>query len=132
MDPDFLDLPPEVIRSSMRTHQKYFAVRDPQTGFLVPHFVTVANIEAPDGGATIAAGNARVLSARLADARFFWTQDLRTNLEDRLAALNRVHFHAKPGTMYQSAERIVALAAELAHYVLYHAAPTAHPDPPTT
>src|SRR3546814_7131597 len=110
MDPDFLDLPPEVIRTSMRTHQKYFAVRDPQTGFLVPHFVTVANIEAPDGGAAIAAGNARVLSARLSDARFFWDEDLKTKLEDRLEALQGVTFHAKLATMYERVERIVALA----------------------
>jgi len=117
MDPDFLDLPPEVIRTSMRTHQKYFAVRDPQTGALVPHFVTVSNIEAPDGGKAIAAGNARVLSARLSDARFFWDEDLKTRLQDRLEALKGVTFHARLGTMYERVERIVALAAELAPYV---------------
>jgi glycyl-tRNA synthetase beta chain len=117
MDPDFLDLPPEVIRTSMRTHQKYFAVRDPATGFLVPHFLTVANIEAADGGKTIAAGNAKVLSARLADARFFWDEDLKTKLEDRLEKLKGVTFHAKLGTMYERVERIVALAGELAPYV---------------
>jgi glycyl-tRNA synthetase beta chain len=117
MDPDFLDLPPEVIRTSMRTHQKYFAVRDPQTGFLVPHFVTVSNIEALDGGKAIAAGNARVLSARLSDARFFWDEDLKTRLEDRLEALKGVTFHAKLGTMFERVERIVALATDLAPYV---------------
>jgi glycyl-tRNA synthetase beta chain len=117
MDPDFLDLPPEVIRTSMRTHQKYFAVRDPQTGFLVPHFVTVANIEAADGGAAIAAGNAKVLAARLSDARFFWDEDLKTRLADRLERLKGVTFHAKLGSMYERVERIVALAAELAPYV---------------
>jgi glycyl-tRNA synthetase beta chain len=117
MDPDFLDLPPEVIRTSMRTHQKYFAVRDAQTGFLVPHFITVSNIEAADGGAAIAAGNAKVLSARLSDARFFWDEDLKTRLEDRLEALKGVTFHAKLGTMYERVERIVALAGELAPYV---------------
>ena len=117
MDPDFLDLPPEVIRTSMRTHQKYFAVRDPQTGFLVPHFITVSNIEAADGGAAIAAGNAKVLSARLSDARFFWDEDLKTKLADRLEALKGVTFHARLGTMYERVERIVALAAELAPYV---------------
>jgi len=117
MDPDFLDLPPEVIRTSMRTHQKYFAVRDPQTGFLVPHFITVSNIEAADGGAAIAAGNAKVLSARLSDARFFWDEDLKTRLADRLEALKGVTFHAKLGTMYERVERITALAAELAPYV---------------
>jgi glycyl-tRNA synthetase beta chain len=117
MDPDFLDLPPEVIRTSMRTHQKYFAVRDPQSGALVPHFITVSNIEAADGGAAIAAGNAKVLSARLSDARFFWDEDLKTKLADRLEALKGVTFHAKLGTMYERVERIVKLAGALAPYV---------------
>jgi glycyl-tRNA synthetase beta chain len=117
MDPDFLDLPPEVIRTSMRTHQKYFAVRDPQTGFLVPHFLTVSNIEAADGGKAIAAGNAKVLSARLSDARFFWDEDRKVRLADRLETLKGVTFHAKLGTMYERVERIAALAAELAPYV---------------
>jgi glycyl-tRNA synthetase beta chain len=116
MDPAFLDLPPEVIRTSMRVHQRFFAVRDPRTGFLVPHFITVANIEATDGGATIATGNARVLAARLADARFFWTEDQRVRLEDRLEKLKGVTFHAKLGTMFERVERIVALAGELAAY----------------
>ncbi|MBS0331529.1 MAG: glycine--tRNA ligase subunit beta, partial [Proteobacteria bacterium] len=114
MDPAFLDLPPEVIRTSMRVHQRYFAVRDPKTGFLVPHFITVANIEATDGGATIAKGNARVLTARLADARFFWEADQKVSLEARLEKLKGVTFHAKLGTMYQRVERITALARELA------------------
>jgi len=117
MDPDFLDLPPEVIRTSMRTHQKYFAVRDPATGGLAPHFITVANIEAADGGAAIAAGNAKVLSARLSDARFFWDEDLKIRLEDRLETLKGVTFHAKLGTMYERVARITALAVELAPYV---------------
>jgi glycyl-tRNA synthetase beta chain len=117
MDPAFLDLPPEVIRTSMRVHQRFFAVRDPATGFLVPHFITVANIEATDGGKLIASGNARVLSARLSDARFFWEEDQRTRLEDRLEKLKGVTFHAKLGTMYQRVQRIEALAAELAPYV---------------
>jgi glycyl-tRNA synthetase beta chain len=117
MDPDFLDLPPEVIRTSMRTHQKYFAVRDPNTGFLVPHFLTVANIEAADGGKAIAAGNAKVLSARLSDARFFWDEDRKTKLADRVETLKGVTFHAKLGTMYERVERIAALAGELAPYV---------------
>jgi glycyl-tRNA synthetase beta chain len=116
MDPAFLDLPPEVIRTSMRVHQRFFAVRDPNTGFLVPHFITVANIEATDGGATIATGNARVLAARLADARFFWNEDQKVRLEDRLEKLKGVTFHAKLGTMYERVERIVALAGELAPY----------------
>jgi glycyl-tRNA synthetase beta chain len=114
MDPAFLDLPPEVIRTSMRTHQKYFAVRDPATGKLAPHFLTVANIEAHDGGAAIAAGNARVLSARLNDARFFWEQDKAVTLESRLEKLKGVTFHAKLGTMFERVGRIEALAREIA------------------
>jgi glycyl-tRNA synthetase beta chain len=116
MDPAFLDLPPEIIRTSMRVHQRFFAVRDPTTGFLVPHFITVANIEATDGGATIATGNARVLSARLSDARFFWNEDQRVKLEDRLEKLKGVTFHAQLGTMYERVERITALAGELAAF----------------
>ena len=117
MDPAFLDLPPEVIRTSMRTHQKYFAVRDPATGRLAPHFLTVANVEAIDGGAAIAAGNARVLSARLNDARFFWDEDRKVPLESRLEKLKGVTFHAKLGTMYERVERIAALARHIAPMV---------------
>lgn len=117
MDPSFLDLPPEVIRTSMRTHQKYFAVRKPGEAGLAPHFITVANIEAKDGGKVIAAGNAKVLSSRLADARFFWDEDVKTGFEPWLAKLDGVTFHAKLGTMAQRVERIVALAAEIAPLV---------------
>jgi glycyl-tRNA synthetase beta chain len=117
MDPAFLDLPPEVIRTSMRTHQKYFAVRDPATGRLAPHFLAVANVEATDGGAAIAAGNARVLSARLNDARFFWDEDRKVPLESRLEKLKGVTFHAKLGTMYERVERIAALARHIAPMV---------------
>jgi glycyl-tRNA synthetase beta chain len=117
MDRQFLDLPPEVIRTSMRTHQKYFAVRDPASGKLAAHFVAVANIEASDGGKAIAAGNARVLSARLNDARFFWDEDRKVALEQRLEKLKGVTFHAKLGTMYERVERIEALAREIAPLV---------------
>jgi glycyl-tRNA synthetase beta chain len=117
MDPAFLDLPPEVIRTSMRTHQKYFAVRDPKTGALAPHFLVVANIEARDGGVEVARGNAKVLSARLNDARFFWEEDRKVTLESRLEKLKGVTFHAKLGTMYERVERIEALAREIAALV---------------
>ena len=117
MDPSFLDLPPEVIRTSMRTHQKYFAVRDPKTGALAPHFVVVANIEAADGGAALAAGNARVLSARLNDARFFWDEDRKVGFEPWLEKLNGVTFHAKLGTMAQRVQRLTVLAADIAPLV---------------
>ena len=117
MDPAFLDLPPEVIRTSMRTHQKYFAVRKPGQDGLAPNFLVVSNIEATDGGHLVAVGNARVLSARLNDARFFWDEDRKTRLEDRLEKLKSVTFHAKLGTLYERALRISALAAQIAPHV---------------
>ncbi|GGL27122.1 glycine--tRNA ligase subunit beta [Caulobacter rhizosphaerae] len=117
MDPAFLDLPGEVIRTSMRTHQKYFAVRDPATGGLAPHFITIANVQSADGGTVIAAGNAKVLSSRLSDARFFWDEDVKVGFEPWLEKLNGVTFHAKLGTMAQRVERIVALAGEIAPLV---------------
>lgn len=115
MDPDFLNLPGEVIRLSMRTHQKYFAVRDPKKGGLAPHFIVVANIEAKDDGKAIAAGNARVLSARLNDAQFFWKVDTATPLftEERKAKLQKIVFHQKLGSVWDKVERVRALAEEL-------------------
>ena len=113
MDPGFLDLPPEVIRTSMRTHQRYFAVRRAD-GALAPNFIAVANIEATDGGALIAAGNARVLAARLQDARFFWGEDRRRTLESRVDALAGVTFHAKLGSLRERVERIETLARAVA------------------
>ncbi|MDP8916795.1 MAG: glycine--tRNA ligase subunit beta [Pseudomonadota bacterium] len=126
MDPAFLDLPPEVIRTSMRTHQKYFAVRTPAAAqdaavgndrALAPHFLAVANIEASDGGQAMAAGYSRVLSARLNDARFFWNEDKRSSTDEWLEKLRGVTFHAKLGTMAERVERIAALARELAKAV---------------
>ncbi len=117
MDPAFLDLPPEVIRTSMRTHQKYFAVRRPGEAGLAPHFLVVANIQAADGGKEIALGNAKVLSSRLSDARFFWSEDVKDGFEPWLEKLNGVTFHAKLGTMAERVERIVALAREIAPLV---------------
>jgi glycyl-tRNA synthetase beta chain len=117
MDPAFLDLPGEVIRTSMRTHQKYFAVRKIGETRLAPHFVVIANLHAADGGKVIAAGNAKVLSARLSDARFFWEEDQKLPLENRLETLKGVTFHAKLGTMAERVERIVALAREIAPLV---------------
>jgi glycyl-tRNA synthetase beta chain len=115
MDPAFLDLPGEVIRLTMRTHQKYFAVRDPKTQKLAPHFVVVANIEAIDGGKAIAAGNARVLSARLNDARFFWAKDGGTDLytDERREKLKEIVFHQKLGSVWDKVARVKALALKL-------------------
>ncbi|HVL41402.1 MAG TPA: glycine--tRNA ligase subunit beta [Brevundimonas sp.] len=117
MDPQFLTLPPEVIRLSMKVHQKYFAVRDPQTHGLAPHFVVVANVEATDGGKALSAGNSRVLSARLDDARFFWDEDLKTGFDVWSRKLEGVTFHAKLGTLAERVDRIAALAREIAPLV---------------
>ncbi len=117
MDPAFLSLPPEVVRLSMKVHQKYFAVRDPATHGLAPHFVVVANVEATDSGKALAAGNSRVLSARLDDARFFWDEDLKTGFDVWAKKLEGVTFHAKLGTLAERVERIVALAREIAPLV---------------
>ncbi|MGV8929748.1 MAG: glycine--tRNA ligase subunit beta [Brevundimonas sp.] len=117
MDPAFLSLPPEVVRLSMKVHQKYFAVRDPATHKLAPHFVVVANVEASDGGKALSAGNSRVLSARLDDARFFWDEDLKTGFDVWAKKLEGVTFHAKLGTLAERVERIAALAREIAPLV---------------
>ena len=114
MDPSFLELPAEVIRLSMRTHQKYFAVRDPKTGNLAPNFIVVANQAAPDGGKEIAKGNSKVLSARLADAQFFQSEDAKKKLIDYYDKLHTVVFHKKLGSIRDKAERVAALAKELA------------------
>ena len=96
-DADYLDVPREVIVLTMRTNQKYFACTD-DAGMLAPAFVCVANIDAKDGGEAIVEGNRRVLAARLADARFFWEQDLKVPLEEQAAKLGGIVFHEKLGT----------------------------------
>ena len=108
-DADFLDVPREVIVLTMRTNQKYFACAD-ERGGLAPAFVCVANIAANDGGEAIAEGNARVLAARLADARFFWEQDLKIPLEDQTKKLDGIVFHEKLGTVADKVERVAKLA----------------------
>ena len=112
IDERFMDLPPEVLRSAMRTHQRYFASVD-SDGRPAPRFVMVANTETADGSAAIRTGNERVLRARLADARFFWEQDQRRSLEDRVDDLDGVVFHARLGSMKDKAERIAKLAPNL-------------------
>ncbi|MEM7781635.1 MAG: glycine--tRNA ligase subunit beta, partial [Pseudomonadota bacterium] len=114
MDPAFLGLPPEVVQLSMRTHQKYFAVNDAKTGSLVAKFIVVANIDPADGGAAIAAGNAKVLSARLDDARFFWENDRKTGLEAMAPKLAKIAFKEELGSLGDKVERVAALARELA------------------
>ncbi|MEY8828448.1 glycine--tRNA ligase subunit beta [Sedimentitalea sp. XS_ASV28] len=119
IDDAFLDLPPEVLQASMREHQKFFSVRNPASG-RIERFITVANRDTADQGATILAGNQRVLSARLADAKFFWDNDLRIARSDMgiwLQALENVTFHNKLGSQGERIRRITALARELAPMV---------------
>lgn len=115
----FLDLPPEVLQTSMKEHQKFFSVKNPRTG-RIEGFVTVANTEPADHGATILAGNQKVLTARLSDAKFFWENDLRVakaGMTEWLDGLKSVTFHNKLGSQADRIARIAALAREIAPLV---------------
>ena len=116
IDDAFMDVPDEVLITSMRAHQKYFSLLN-SDGSLAPRFVVVANTETKDDGAAIVAGNERVLRARLSDAKFFWDQDRKKPLESRVQNLADSVFHAKLGTMVQKVERITVLAGELAPFI---------------
>lgn len=116
IDEEFLGLPPEVLQLSMKEHQKFFSVRNPKTG-RIEGFITVANRTTADNGATILAGNQKVLSARLADAKFFWENDLRIAKSDMnvwVKSLENVTFHNKLGTQAELVNRMATLARELA------------------
>jgi glycyl-tRNA synthetase beta chain len=127
----FLDIPPEVIRATIRANQKCFVLQKPsspalmvsrsegasRTTPLANKFLLTSNIIAKDDGDTIISGNERVVRARLSDAKFFWETDLKVKLEDRLEKLKNITFHAKLGTQYERVERIVTLAKELAPIV---------------
>ncbi len=113
-DESFLEVPPEVLTTSMKSHQKCFSLRDPKTDHLANRFILVSNLVAGDGGAAITAGNERVIAARLSDARFFWEQDRKTPLEARSAELENITFHAKLGTQAERIKRIELLAGEIA------------------
>ncbi len=113
----FLDIPPEVIRATIRANQKCFVLRKAGETKLANKFLLTSNMIASDDGATIIGGNERVVRARLSDAKFFWETDLKVKLEDRLEKLKSITFHAKLGTQHERMERIVALAKELAPVV---------------
>ncbi|MGB5950531.1 MAG: glycine--tRNA ligase subunit beta [Parvibaculum sp.] len=113
IDDEFMSVPQEVLTSTMRANQKYFALKE-ANGRLASRFVVVANLVAEDGGKAIVNGNERVLRARFSDARFLWDQDRKHTLESRLPKLEEVVFHAKLGTVREKAERIAKLARELA------------------
>jgi glycyl-tRNA synthetase beta chain len=115
----FLGLPPEVLQTSMKEHQKFFSVKNPKTG-RIEGFVTVANIEAADGGEVILKGNQKVLAARLSDAKFFWENDLRAakaGMGEWVEGLKAVTFHNKLGSQAERIDRIAALAREIAPLV---------------
>jgi glycyl-tRNA synthetase beta chain len=113
-DKEFLSIPSEVVRATIRNNQKCFVVSDPRTGRLANQFILTANIEASDGGKAIVAGNERVIRARLSDAKFFYETDLKTKLEGRLTKFDTIVFHEKLGTQGERIKRIERLAGELA------------------
>lgn len=116
IDADFMELPPEVLVTSMRAHQKYLALED-ETGKLAARFITIANLEAKDGGEAIVAGNERVLRARLWDAKFFWDQDLRRPLGELVPKLDDIVFHARLGSVGDKVRRLETLAGWLADHI---------------
>jgi glycyl-tRNA synthetase beta chain len=116
IDDAFMDVPAEVLITSMKKHQKYFSCLDPD-GNLANRFIVVANTETTDGGTEVVAGNERVLRARLSDAKFFWNTDRKTPLEDKALALEDRVFHAKLGSVAEKVARMEALAVDLAQYV---------------
>lgn len=110
---EYLAVPPEILMTSMKEHQGFFSVHDGKTGRLAPHFLAVANNQ-PKDMSLIRAGNERVLAARLADAKFFFYEDRKTRLEERVKKLSGVTFHQRLGTMGQKEERLVKLVSVLA------------------
>jgi glycyl-tRNA synthetase beta chain len=116
-DHEFLSIPSEVIRATIRNNQKCFVVSDPKMDRLANKFILTANIEASDDGKAIIAGNERVIRARLSDAKFFYETDLKTRLADRLPKFEKIVFHEKLGTQAERIARIERLAAELAPLV---------------
>lgn len=113
-DESFLAVPPEVIATSIKTHQKCFALRNAMTGRLANRYLLVSNLIAKDGGKTIIAGNNKVIAARLSDAKFFWDQDRKVKLEDWAKKLDAITFHAKLGSQGERVQRIEKLAGEIA------------------
>lgn len=116
IDKKFMNLPEEVLITSIKIHQKYFCLRD-KKGKLAPYFIFVSNMKTSDGGAKIIDGNQRVLKARLSDAEFFFNIDTQKPLEKFLPKLKNVVFHAKVGSMHERALRIEKLAVELAKII---------------
>ncbi|MFD1951303.1 glycine--tRNA ligase subunit beta [Sphingomonas arantia] len=122
-DPAYLAVPREVIQLTMRTNQKYFALVD-AAGALAPNFVCTANIMARDGGVGVVAGNAKVLAARLSDAKFFWEQDLKVPLADSARKLDQIVFHEKLGTVADKVDRVAKLARWLVEEGIVSSSPS--------
>lgn len=114
--PEYLEVPQEILITSMKEHQGFFSVRDKKSGKLAPHFIAVANNE-PKNMSLIRTGNERVLAARLADAKFFFDEDRKVSLEERGKKLTGVTFHQKLGTMLQKQERVKNLVESLAAHI---------------
>jgi glycyl-tRNA synthetase beta chain len=116
-DESFLDVPQEVLITSMKAHQKCFSLRQPKSGALANRFLMVANQEARDGGAAIVAGNQRVIRARLSDAKFFWDNDRKRPLDSLLPTLDAITFHEKLGTQRERVDKLMVLARDLAQCI---------------
>ena len=113
-DEAFLAVPAECLMLSMKQHQKCFSLKHPRSGKLANKFLLVSNLTPKDGGATIIAGNEKVIAARLSDAKFFWEQDLKKPLDEMASALAGITFHEKLGSQKERVERIAELAFQIA------------------
>jgi len=116
-DESFLEVPEEILMTSMKTHQKCFSLRDSKSGKLANRFILVSNLEAEDGGKAIVAGNERVIRARLSDAKFFWRNDLGRPLEKLTELLGQVTFHEKLGTQLERVENFTRLTLVIAQII---------------
>ncbi len=119
-DAHFLSLPKEVLITTMQINQKYFPVLDDK-GALLPHFITISNIQSSNP-ASVSRGNERVISPRLADAEFFWQQDLKISLADRVSSLDNVVFQHKLGSVGEKTRRVEKLSSTLAQQLGFDSA----------
>ena len=117
IDEEFMKVPSEALISAMRSHQKYFSL-ETLDGSLAPYFITVSNMPSDSNrDATIIAGNAKVLRARLSDARFFWDQDLKSKLDERVPALSKINFFDKLGSLGDKSKRLQKLVPTICEFI---------------